>query len=75
MPDTEPVKRLLFICNENCNRSQIVEAFARILGRPQVGAYSAGCHPAEAVHPKAIAARSSVEQNHAARGRSRPARI
>lgn len=56
MPDTERSKRLLFICNENCNRSQMAEAFARLYGAEQVEAYSAGRHPAQVVHPKAIAA-------------------
>jgi protein-tyrosine-phosphatase len=51
-----PPRPVLFICNENCNRSQMAEAFARSYGAGQVEAYSAGCHPAEAVHPKAIAA-------------------
>jgi len=55
MYDEKP-KRVLFICVENCNRSQMAEAFARIFGEGQVEAYSAGCRPAECVHPKAIAA-------------------
>jgi arsenate reductase (thioredoxin) len=54
------LKRLLFICNENCNRSQMAEAFARIYGAGQLEAYSAGCHPAETVHPKAIAAMHEI---------------
>jgi arsenate reductase (thioredoxin) len=49
-------ERVLFVCVENCNRSQMAEAFARMIGEGQVEAYSAGCHPAECVHPKAIAA-------------------
>jgi arsenate reductase len=53
--DARP-KRVLFVCVENCNRSQMAEAFARMYGAGQVEAYSAGCHPAECVHPKAIAA-------------------
>ena len=48
--------RVLFICNENCNRSQMAEAFARMYSGRWLEAYSAGCRPAEAVHPKAIAA-------------------
>lgn len=48
--------RVLFVCNENCNRSQMAEAFARMGGAGWLEAYSAGCHPAEAVHPKAVAA-------------------
>jgi protein-tyrosine-phosphatase len=54
MMHDEPPKRVLFVCVENCNRSQMAEAFARMHGRPgQVEAYSAGCRPAACVHPKA----------------------
>jgi arsenate reductase (thioredoxin) len=54
-------KRVLFICVENCNRSQMAEAFARLHGRPgQVEAYSAGCRPAACVHPKAITAMREI---------------
>jgi arsenate reductase len=49
-------KRVLFICVENCNRSQMAEAFARMYGAGQVEACSAGCRPSGRVHPKAIAA-------------------
>jgi protein-tyrosine-phosphatase len=49
-------KRVLFICVENCNRSQMAEAFARMYGVSQVEAYSAGSRPAGRVHPKAVAA-------------------
>jgi arsenate reductase (thioredoxin) len=56
MTHDERPKRVLFVCVENCNRSQMAEAFARMYGAGQVEAYSAGCHPAECVHPKAIAA-------------------
>ena len=38
----ERPKRLLFICHENCNRSQMAEAFARIAGtRPQMASVTA----------------------------------
>src|SRR5579864_6903736 len=49
-------KRILFICVENCNRSQMAEAFARMFGSGRVESYSAGIRPASAVHPKAVAA-------------------
>ncbi|HET9745732.1 MAG TPA: arsenate reductase ArsC [Chitinophagaceae bacterium] len=49
-------KKLLFVCIENSNRSQMSEAFARILGDENVEAYSAGSHPSGVVNPKAIAA-------------------
>ena len=46
----------LFVCVENCNRSQMAEAFARIFGSGRVKAYSAGIRPAAAVHTKAVEA-------------------
>lgn len=49
-------KKLLFVCVENSNRSQMSEAFARILGGENVEAYSAGSKPSGIVNPKAIAA-------------------
>jgi arsenate reductase (thioredoxin) len=50
-----PVK-ILFVCVENSNRSQMSEAFARILGGSDVEAYSAGSKPSGVINPKAIAA-------------------
>jgi protein-tyrosine-phosphatase len=53
------MKRLLFVCVENSNRSQMAEAFARLdaqrLGL-EVEAVSAGSRPSGVVHPQAIAA-------------------
>ncbi len=49
-------KKLLFVCIENSNRSQMSQAFAKILGGNQVEAYSAGSNPSGIVNPKAIAA-------------------
>lgn len=49
-------KKLLFVCVENSNRSQMSEAFAKILGGENVEAYSAGSKPSGMVNPKAIAA-------------------
>ena len=48
--------RVLFVCVENSNRSQMAEAFARILGGEAVQAYSAGSRPSGKVNPKAVAA-------------------
>lgn len=48
--------KLLFVCVENSNRSQMSQAFATILGRDKVEAYSAGSKPSGIVNPKAIAA-------------------
>lgn len=47
-------KRLLFVCVENANRSQMAEAFARIHGGDAVEATSAGSRPSGVVNPKAI---------------------
>jgi arsenate reductase (thioredoxin) len=49
-----PVKRLLFVCVENSNRSQLAEAFARIHGGDRIEAYSAGSRPSGTINPKAI---------------------
>lgn len=46
--------RILFICVENSNRSQMAEAFARMFGEGRVEVYSAGSRPSGRVHPKAI---------------------
>jgi len=50
------MKRLLFVCVENSNRSQMAEAFARIHGGESVEAYSAGSRPSGKVNSKAIRA-------------------
>lgn len=49
-------KKLLFVCVENSNRSQMSQAFAMILGGDAVEAYSAGSAPSGKINPKAIAA-------------------
>lgn len=49
-------KRLLFVCVENSNRSQMAEAFARLHGGAGVEAHSAGSRPGGQVNPKAVAA-------------------
>ena len=53
-------KRLLFVCVENSNRSQLAEAFARIHGGDEVEAYSAGSRPSGVVNPKAIEAMREI---------------
>jgi arsenate reductase (thioredoxin) len=47
-------KRILFVCVENSNRSQIAEAFARIHGGVGVEVYSAGSRPSGQINPRAI---------------------
>jgi arsenate reductase len=48
-------RRVVFVCVENSNRSQMAEAFARIHGSADVEPYSAGSRPSGRVNPKAIA--------------------
>ena len=48
-------KKLLFVCIENSNRSQMSEAFAKMFGG-EVEAYSAGSKSSGIINPKAIAA-------------------
>lgn len=48
------VKHVVFVCVENSNRSQLAEAFARMLGGNGVIAYSAGSKPSGKINPKAI---------------------
>lgn len=55
-----PKKKLLFVCIENSNRSQMSQAFARILGGDSVESYSAGSRPSGIVNPKAIAAMAEL---------------
>lgn len=55
------IKRVLFVCVENSNRSQMAEAFARLLGGAQVEAFSAGSQPSGVVNPKAIEAMREVD--------------
>jgi protein-tyrosine-phosphatase len=47
-------KRVLFVCVENSNRSQMAEAFARRLGQGKIQAYSAGSRPSGRVNPRAL---------------------
>jgi protein-tyrosine-phosphatase len=49
-------KKILFVCIENANRSQMAEAFAKMPGEDAVEAYSAGSGPSGKINPKAIAA-------------------
>jgi protein-tyrosine-phosphatase len=49
-----PRKRVLFVCVENSNRSQMAEAFARIHGASQVEASSAGSRPSGKINPRAV---------------------
>lgn len=48
------MKRVLFVCIENSNRSQMAEAFAHLYGGDQVEASSAGSEPSGRINPKAV---------------------
>ncbi|MBM3417153.1 MAG: arsenate reductase ArsC [Bacteroidetes bacterium] len=49
-------KKILFVCVENSNRSQISQAFATMLGGEKFDAYSAGSKPSGKINPKAVVA-------------------
>lgn len=54
------MKRVLFVCLENSNRSQMSEAFARMHGATVLEAHSAGSRPSGVVNPRAIQAMAEV---------------
>ena len=63
--------KLLFVCIENSNRSQMAQAFAKMLGGGGVEAFSAGSRPSGRVNPKAIAAMAELGYDlttHASKG-------
>lgn len=49
------MKKVLFVCIENSNRSQMAEAFARIHGGDKIEAYSAGSNPSGKINSNAVA--------------------
>jgi protein-tyrosine-phosphatase len=53
-------KRVLFVCVENSNRSQMAQAFARIHGGDGIEAHSAGSRPSGRINPKAIDAMREI---------------
>jgi arsenate reductase (thioredoxin) len=54
------VKRVLFACVENSNRSQMAEAFTRMYGAGVADPVSAGSRPSGSINPRAIRAMSEV---------------
>lgn len=54
-PSGERVRRVLVLCTGNSARSQIAEALLVRAGGGQIVSASAGTHPAERVHPDAVA--------------------
>ncbi len=59
--EVESKKKVLFVCVENSNRSQMSQAFATIFGGDNVEAFSAGSKPSGIVNPKAIAAMKELD--------------
>src|SRR5581483_10297292 len=53
-------KKVVFVCVENSNRSQMAEAFANIHGAGRVEAYSAGSRPSGRVNPRAVASMQEI---------------
>jgi arsenate reductase len=68
---TQHPKRLIFVCIENSNRSQMAQAFAVIHGGNAVEAFSAGSRPSGRINPKAIEAMREIGYDlttHASKG-------
>ena len=57
---SDPKIRVLFVCVENSNRSQMAQAFAAMFGGERVEALSAGSRPSGTVNPKAVAAMAEL---------------
>lgn len=55
--------KILFVCIENSNRSQMAQAFAKIHGDAKVEAFSAGSNPSGKINPKAIEAMAEMGYN------------
>ena len=47
-------RRILFVCVENANRSQMAEAFAKMHGAGRIEAFSAGSRPSGLINPRAL---------------------
>ena len=54
------MKKVLFVCVENSCRSQMAEAFAKILGKGVIESYSSGSRPSGKVNEKAIASMKDI---------------
>jgi protein-tyrosine-phosphatase len=57
----QSVKRVLFVCVENSNRSQMAQAFANLYGGRDVEAFSAGSRPSGKVNPRAVEAMRELD--------------
>jgi arsenate reductase (thioredoxin) len=58
--------RIVFLCIENSNRSQMAEAFGRMYAPPGFEVQSAGSQPSGRVNPKAIEAMQELGYDMAA---------
>src|SRR5262245_37912365 len=58
--------RIVFLCVENSNRSQMAEAFGRMYAPPGIEVYSAGSAPSGKVNPKAVEAMKELGYDMAA---------
>jgi arsenate reductase len=54
------MKRVLFACVENSNRSQMAEAFARMYGAGVVDPVSAGSRPSGSINPRAVSSMAEI---------------
>ena len=54
------MKKYLFVCIENSNRSQMAQAFARMHGGTGVEAFSAGSRPSGVINTKAVKAMNEL---------------
>lgn len=54
------MKKVLFVCIENSNRSQMAEAFGRMYGEGKMEVYSSGSRPSGKVNPKAVEAMAEL---------------
>lgn len=54
------MKKLLFVCVENSNRSQMAEAFIKLLAAGKAESWSAGSRPSGVVNPRAIKAMAEL---------------
>ena len=54
------MKTIVFLCVENSCRSQIAEAFGKMMGADRYQFFSAGSEPSGKVNPKAIKSMSDI---------------
>ena len=54
-------KKILFVCIENSNRSQMAEAFVKMQHDKSVEAFSAGSKPSGKINLKAVTAMNELD--------------